>query len=137
MIADEVSEINNMFKSRGEGYILIGPGRWGSSDPNLGIPVMWNDISEARMIVEYSMPGFQIEPSQGTHFFQNITSLGVGYLSIDSLSGHGSIDFQDIGSMEQVSSMKYATVLRAPGEIVAYIDRNTNRAVAGITGKAL
>ena len=137
MIAEEVSEINNMFKSRGEGYILIGPGRWGSSDPNLGIPVMWNDISEARMIVEYSMPGFQIEPSQGTHFFQNITSLGVGYLSIDSLSGHGSIDFQAIGSMEQVSSMKYATVLRAPEEIVAYIDRNTNRAVAGITGKAL
>ena len=98
---------------------------------------MWNDISEARMIVEYSMPGFQIEPSQGTHFFQNITSLGVGYLAIDSLSGHGSIDFQAIGSMEQVSSMKYATVLRAPEEIVAYIDRNTNRAVAGITGKAL
>ena len=73
-MAAELAEINNRFKARNEGYLLIGPGRWGSSDPFLGIPVIWSDISEAKMIVEYSLPGFQVEPSQGTHFIQNITS---------------------------------------------------------------
>ena len=135
-MADELAEINNDFRTSGEGYILIGPGRWGSSDPNLGIPVVWSDISEARMIVEYSIPGFQVEPSQGTHFFQNITSLGVGYLSVDTISGDGSIDFQALESLEREKSVKYATVLRTPEEIVAYIDRDSGRAMAGATGKA-
>ena len=61
-------------------YILIGPGRWGSSDPWLGIPTVWGDISEAKVIVESGLKDFQVDPSQGTHFFQNITSLGVGFI---------------------------------------------------------
>ena len=135
-MADELAELNNEFKARGEGYILIGPGRWGSSDPNLGIPVIWSDISEARMIVEYSMPGFQVEPSQGTHFFQNITSLGVGYLSVDGVSGDGFVDFVALSSLKCERTMKYATVLRSPEELVAYIDRDSNRAVVGATRKS-
>ena len=126
-IAAELAEINNTFKSRNEGYILIGPGRWGSSDPNLGIPVIWSDISEAKMIVEYSMPGFQVEPSQGTHFFQNITSLGVGYLSIDTVA---------LGELDSEQAMKYAVVLHTEEPITAYIERNTNRALAGIRKNA-
>lgn len=131
-IAAELAEINNTFKSRNEGYILIGPGRWGSSDPNLGIPVIWSDISEAKMIVEYSMPGFQVEPSQGTHFFQNITSLGVGYLSIDTVAGDGNVDFDALGGLDCEQTMKYAVVLHTEEPITAYIERNTNRALAGI-----
>ena len=135
-IAAELAEINNTFKSRNEGYILIGPGRWGSSDPNLGIPVIWSDISEAKMIVEYSMPGFQVEPSQGTHFFQNITSLGVGYLSIDTVAGDGNVDFDALGGLECEQAMKYAVVLHTEEPITAYIERNTNRALAGIRKNA-
>ncbi len=135
-IAAELAEINNTFKSRNEGYILIGPGRWGSSDPNLGIPVIWSDISEAKMIVEYSMPGFQVEPSQGTHFFQNITSLGVGYLSIDTVAGDGNVDFDALGGLDCEQAMKYAVVLHTEEPITAYIERNTNRALAGIRKNA-
>lgn len=135
-IAAELAEINNTFKSRNEGYILIGPGRWGSSDPNLGIPVIWSDISEAKMIVEYSMPGFQVEPSQGTHFFQNITSLGVGYLSIDTVAGDGNVDFDALGELDNEQAMKYAVVLHTEEPITAYIERNTNRALAGIRKNA-
>lgn len=135
-IAAELAEINNTFKSRNEGYILIGPGRWGSSDPNLGIPVIWSDISEAKMIVEYSMPGFQVEPSQGTHFFQNITSLGVGYLSIDTVAGDGNVDFDALGELDSDQAMKYAVVLHTEEPITAYIERNTNRALAGIRKNA-
>lgn len=135
-IAAELAEINNTFKSRNEGYILIGPGRWGSSDPNLGIPVIWSDISEAKMIVEYSMPGFQVEPSQGTHFFQNITSLGVGYLSIDTVAGDGNVDFDALGGLDCEQTMEYAVVLHTEEPITAYIERNTNRALAGIRKNA-
>lgn len=135
-IAAELAEINNTFKSRNEGYILVGPGRWGSSDPNLGIPVIWSDISEAKMIVEYSMPGFQVEPSQGTHFFQNITSLGVGYLSIDTVTGDGNVDFDALGGLDCEQTMKYAVVLHTEEPITAYIERNTNRALAGIRKNA-
>ncbi len=130
-IAAEIAEINNSFKDIDGGYILIGPGRWGSSDPNLGIPVNWSDISEARMIVEYSMPGFQVEPSQGTHFFQNITSLGVGYLSVDQPAGLGQIDFKALDALKSIDSRAYVTLLDAPEELTAFIDRDSNRAVVG------
>ena len=87
-------------RAAGETYLLIGPGRWGSSDPWLGIPVLWSDISEARMIVECAIPGFRIEPSQGTHFFQNITSLGVGYLNIDTVIDPSSLDVEALASLD-------------------------------------
>lgn len=83
MIAREIEKINRSFTEKDENYILIGPGRWGSSDPALGIPVKWPHISSARLIVEASLPNYRIEPSQGTHFFQNLTSFGVGYFTID------------------------------------------------------
>lgn len=82
LIAREIEKINRNFTLNNENYILIGPGRWGSSDPALGIPVKWPHISAAKVIVESSMPGNRIEPSQGTHFFQNLTSFGVGYFTV-------------------------------------------------------
>ena len=82
-IAAEIRQLNQAFAAEGRGYILIGEGRWGSSDIALGVPVEWADISAVRLIAEVSADGHHIEPSQGTHFFQNLTSFGVGYLTID------------------------------------------------------
>lgn len=134
-IAEELAEINNRFKSRGESYILVGPGRWGSSDPNLGIPVIWNEISEAKVIVEYALPDFQPEPSQGTHFFQNITSLGVGYLTVNDVAGQGSVDFTALDGMEHENDGNFVTILHSSAELLTYIDRNSNKAVIGTVSK--
>ena len=130
-IAAEISRLNNEIKSKGGNYLLIGPGRWGSSDPWLGIPVLWNEISEARMIVETAIPGFQIEPSQGTHFFQNITSLGVGYLTIDTVRKDGMIQEDIISSQECLYDGEYVKLYKAPAGMAGYIDRKTNRAIVG------
>ena len=99
VIATELDALNRQFLDRNESYILIGPGRWGSSDPYLGIPVKWPAISAAKIIVETSLPGFRPEPSQGTHFFQNLTSFGVGYFTIDtSEKGKGVCDLAFLDS---------------------------------------
>ncbi len=91
-LAEEIDRINTRLTAAGRGYVLIGPGRWGSSDPALGIPVRWPQIAGARLIVESTLPGFRPEPSQGTHFFQNLTSYGVGYFTIDPAGGSGLYD---------------------------------------------
>ncbi len=83
LIAKEIEQINKRFTEQEDAYILIGPGRWGTSDPALGIPVKWAQISSARLIAEAALPNYRIEPSQGTHFFQNLTSFGVGYFTIN------------------------------------------------------
>ncbi len=130
-IAKEIAGLNNYVKSEGGSYLLAGPGRWGSSDPWLGIPVLWNEISEARMIVETAIPGFQIEPSQGTHFFQNITSLGVGYLTIDTVRGDGFIDEQLIAGLECIKDAGLVKLYKAPQDMTGYIDRSSNKAIVG------
>lgn len=91
-VAKEIAGLNKKFASEGKNYILIGPGRWGSSDSALGIPVKWADISAARLIAESSLGNYRIEPSQGTHFFQNLTSMGVGYFTINPQLGDGVAD---------------------------------------------
>ncbi len=130
-MAAEIAEFNKFVQKEGGSYLLIGPGRWGSSDPWLGIPVIWSDISEARMIVETAIPGFQIEPSQGTHFFQNITSLGVGYLTIDTVRGDGFVDEKMISGLECVSKGEFTRIYKAPESMEGYIDRSTNEAIVG------
>ena len=130
-MAAEVAELNNRLKGEGERYVLIGPGRWGSSDPWLGIPVVWSDISEAKMIVETAIPGFQIEPSQGTHFFQNITSLGVEYLTIDTVCRDGSIDETMISEFECLHDGQFVKLYKAPQTMLGFIDRSNNKAILG------
>ena len=83
-IADDIERINRKFLAEERGYVLVGPGRWGSSDSWLGIPVKWPHISAARVIAEVALKNYRVDPSQGTHFFQNLTSFGVGYFTIDS-----------------------------------------------------
>lgn len=101
-IAAEIAEINKDMVERNEGYILIGPGRWGSSDNALGIPVKWPHIAGARLIVEAALKNYRIEPSQGTHFFQNLTSFGVGYFTIDTSSSQGVYDVNYLDSLPAV-----------------------------------
>lgn len=92
LIATEIESLNNLLKTLSRPYILVGPGRWGSSDPWLGIPVKWAHISEAKVIVECGLQNHQVEPSQGTHFFQNLTSFGVGYFTINPFRDEGYFD---------------------------------------------
>lgn len=101
-VAREIEKINKDFIDRGEPYILVGPGRWGSSDPALGVPVRWPQIAGARLIVESALPGYHIEPSQGTHFFQNLTSFGVGYFTIDPVHGKGFYNLEYLDSLPSV-----------------------------------
>lgn len=107
-VVAEIERINRDFADRGQNYILAGAGRWGSSDEALGIPVLWAQISAARLIVELPAPNRFIEPSQGTHFFQNLTSFGVGYFMFASNSAqkHGFIDanFLQATPYQQVST---------------------------------
>ncbi len=88
-IATEIEHINSRFLTEGRGYVLIGPGRWGSSDSWLGVPVKWPHISAARLIVEAGLKNYQVDPSQGTHFFQNLTSFGVGYFTVNNYRNEG------------------------------------------------
>lgn len=130
-MAAEIARLNRKLKEEGASYILIGPGRWGSSDPWLGIPVIWSDISEAKMIVESAIPGYRIEPSQGTHFFQNITSLGVGYLTVDTVIGDGIIDEETISTFECLEDNAFVKLYKAPEGFIGYIDRSSNESVIG------
>lgn len=130
-MAEEISRINAKLNAQAEGYILCGPGRWGSSIPTLGVPVAWPDISGARMVVEYGIDGFRIEPSQGTHFFQNITSLGVGYLSVDPYAGSGLIDFGAVDSLPCVFEGEFVRIYKVPG-LTGFVDRNRGKAVIGV-----
>lgn len=121
-IADEVAAINKELSDRDLPYILIGPGRWGTSDPSLGIPVKWPQIAGARLIVECALPSFRIEPSQGTHFFQNLTSFGTGYFTIDPSAGNGYIDMEAFDSMPAVHESEYLRVVEFPTPLTIAIN---------------
>ncbi len=127
-LARSLRELNDRYAEKGEHYILIGPGRWGSSDSALGIPVAWTDIASARLIVETSLAGYRIEPSQGTHFFQNLTSLGVGYFTIDS-SGDDIYDYRLLESMPAAYDDGRIRVVR--------FDSPTTICINGRTGKGV
>lgn len=98
-IAAEIARINKQFQERDEFYILIGPGRWGSSDNALGIPVKWSDICNSRLICESALSNYRIEPSQGTHFFHNLTSFGVGYFTVNPFSDDCVYDIDYLNSL--------------------------------------
>lgn len=128
-IADELMEINNRMRADGEEYVLIGTGRWGSSDPNLGVPVKWAHISQARVIVESALPNFNVEASQGTHFFQNVTSLGVGYLSLDPSHGDGALDTEQLDTMEALFDGDYMRCVEFAEPLYIYVDGQSKRGI--------
>ena len=130
-IAEELLALNRRMQEEKRSYILVGPGRWGSSDPFLGVPVKWTHISEAKVIVECNLPNFNVEPSQGTHFFQNITSLGVGYLTVDTVYGDGMVNDEAISALECVHDGEFVKLYKAPETLVGYIDRSSGKAIVG------
>ncbi len=111
-IADEIERLNRQFMANGRHYVLVGPGRWGSSDYWLGIPVKWPHISMARVIVEAGLENYRIDPSQGTHFFQNLTSFGVGYFTVNAYRGEGLLRQDILDSMPAVFETDYIRHVR-------------------------
>lgn len=112
-VADDIERINRKFLAEEKNYVLIGPGRWGSSDHYLGVPVKWPHISAARVIVEVALKNYNIDPSQGTHFFQNLTSFGVGYFTIDTnVENGGFINKDMLDAMPAVEETKYVRHVR-------------------------
>lgn len=106
-IAYDIEKLNKRFLDEGKHYILVGPGRWGSSDTWLGIPVKWPNISAARVIVEAGLTNYHVDPSQGTHFFQNLTSFGVGYFTINAYRNDGVYNEELLNSMPAVEETQY------------------------------
>lgn len=107
LIAYDIEKLNKRFLDEGKHYILVGPGRWGSSDTWLGIPVKWPNISAARVIVEAGLTNYRVDPSQGTHFFQNLTSFGVGYFTINAYMNDGLYNQELLNSMPAVEETKF------------------------------
>lgn len=130
-VAQEIEKINAEMVKNGEPYILIGPGRWGSSDSALGVPVRWPQISGARLIVETALPGYRIEPSQGTHFFQNLTSFGVGYFTVDPAGGNGYIDNEYLASLPASSESERVKVVRFDEPLMIAINGRKSKGIVG------
>jgi len=121
-IAWEIEKINQQFLNEGKNYVLVGPGRWGSSDTWLGIPVKWPHISAARVIVEAGLTNYRVDPSQGTHFFQNLTSFGVGYFTINAFMNDGVYNQEFLNAQPAVFETEYLRHVRFETPIVVKMD---------------
>lgn len=126
LIAYDIEKFNRKMIESTIPYILIGPGRWGSSDPWLGIPVKWPHISGSKLIVETNISTYQIEPSQGTHFFQNLTSLGVAYFTVDTVNGEDILDQKLLDSMPAVEETKFIRRIRFDKSLSIKVDGKKN-----------
>ena len=122
LIAREIEKINRNFTQKNENYVLIGPGRWGSSDSALGIPVKWPHISSAKVIVETALKGYSIDPSQGTHFFQNLTSFGVGYFTMNEAVEGNMCDMDYFNSLPVVQESENVKVVAFEESLVVAIN---------------
>ncbi len=128
-IASEIEKINQMLVKEGRYYVLVGPGRWGSSDQWMGIPIKWGQISNARLIVEAGLSNYRIDPSQGTHFFQNLTSFRVGYLTINPYINDGKYDLEFLNNQNAHYESKYLRHIRFQSPLRIIIDGKSNTGV--------
>lgn len=122
LIAYEIEKLNKKFLDEGKYYVLVGPGRWGSSDTWLGIPVKWPNISAARVIVEAGLTNYRVDPSQGTHFFQNLTSFGVGYFTINAFMNDGIYNQDYLNSLPAVEETKFLRWVRFEKPLTVKMD---------------
>jgi CheY-like chemotaxis protein len=128
-IARLIEEINDEFREGGKNYILIGPGRWGSSDPWLGIPAKWAQLSEARVIIEAGLENYRIDPSQGTHFFQNITSFRIGFFTINPYMNDGFYDIEYLDKIPALSENEYFRHIRFDKPLRIEVDGRSSKGV--------
>jgi len=128
-VVERISKINDQFRESKKNYILIGPGRWGSQDPWLGIPVKWPQISSARVIVESGLENYRIDPSQGTHFFQNLTSFRVGYFTINPFLKDGFYDLEYLKQQPAIYEDEFIRHIRFEKPLLVEIDGKKNLGV--------
>ncbi len=128
-IADDIERINRRFLDENKHYVLVGPGRWGSSDHWLGIPVKWPHISAARVIVEAGLENYRVDPSQGTHFFQNLTSFGVGYFTINAYINDGLYRQDVLDSMPAINETQYVRHVRFEKPLKIMMDGKKQKGV--------
>jgi hypothetical protein len=128
-VAQEVSQLNRRMIDEQRPYLLIGVGRWGSLDPWLGIPVTWNDIAGARAIVETGFKELAVAPSQGTHFFQNITSFMVGYFTVNTHSPQGFLDWDWLLRQPPLEAMTWTRLIRFEHPLIIKINGHLNKGV--------
>ncbi len=128
-IAIEVDKFNKKMMESGEDYLLVGPGRWGSSNKWLGVPIQWNNISKAKVIVETGLKDFPVEPSQGTHFFQNITSLGVGYITVNPQMHEGIYREEILNEIPAVEESHYVRHIKLDAPLKIYINGKEGKAL--------
>ena len=128
-MAGQLKELNARMREEGRNYVLIGFGRWGSSIPTLGVPVAWSDISEARALVECSLPDFRVDPSQGTHFFQNLTSFNAGYVNVDPWSRPGDVlDLEQLDRLKAEEETEFIRLIHLDRPLAICIDGKAGRA---------
>ena len=132
LIAYEIEKLNKKFLDEGKHYVLVGPGRWGSSDTWLGIPVKWPNISAARVIVEAGLTNYRVDPSQGTHFFQNLTSFGVGYFTINAFMNDGIYNQDYLNSLPAVEETKFLRWVRFEKPLTVKMDGKKKIGVVGL-----
>ncbi len=128
-VAAEVARLNAKLQGEDRPYLLIGVGRWGSNDPHLGIPVQWNEIAGARVIIESGFKDMQVTPSQGTHFFQNLTSCNVGYFTVNPAAGEGFIDWDWLSAAKPVEQSEFVRWLRFDGPLLIKMSGRTGEGV--------
>jgi CheY-like chemotaxis protein len=128
-VAHEVAQFNAEMTAAKRPYLLIGVGRWGSADPWLGIPVKWEQISGARVVVESGFRDFAVEPSQGSHFFQNITSSRVGYFSVTATETDGFIDWEWLRVQPEFATLRFTRHIRFESPILVKMDGRRGRGI--------
>jgi hypothetical protein len=126
-IAEEVGKINKTLL--GKPYLLIGPGRWGTQDPWLGIPVAWKDISNVKIMVETQFENFIIKPTQGTHFFQNIISRGIGYINITLKKQEGKIDWKWLNNQKIEKQLNFVKHVKFSKPLTVKLDGKNGKAL--------
>ncbi len=134
-MAAEVMALNDMMRSKGDNFILIGPGRWGTRDPFIGIPVSWPQISKARVIVETELEGFPLDASLGSHFFHNVTSMNVGYFSIHE-GGKNFINYDLLKQQKLITDTTYFSHVRFDQALEIVMDGKKRKALIRTTKPA-
>jgi hypothetical protein len=123
-IAKDIEHINHKMP-KGEQYILVGPGRWGTADPWLGVPVEWDQISQAKVIIEYGMSEFPVDPSFGSHFFQNVTSMRIGYFTINHKKKQDRLDMNWLNEQTEKAVTKHTKWIQLDRPLTVTIDGQT------------
>jgi hypothetical protein len=128
-IAEEINHFNRKMDFLNKEYVLAGPGRWGTRDPFTGIPVLWANISKARIIIEMGLPDFPLDGSLGSHFFHNVTSMNVGYFTIPHNSQDATINMEQLLKMPVIEEGKFIRHVCFDDELMIVMDGKNRQAL--------